>query len=138
LSHKQAAKGQFDSGPLKRVADSAGRELRNRRQAIRAPRNGRFQKPSQFAVTPFRSLVLSARNINHAIMVTEKGGTAQTEIAAGGEALFNGRDRAGTVSVVPADVERCAAYRHADIRCCILWIRPEIARHVGSPNLPAC
>jgi AraC family transcriptional regulator len=80
---------------------------------------------------------LSWKAPNHAIMVTEKGGTARTEIAAGGEAFFNGRDRAGTVSVVPTGVERCAAYRHADIRCCILWISPEIARDVGLPNAPA-
>jgi AraC family transcriptional regulator len=80
---------------------------------------------------------LSWRAPNHAIMTTETGGTTRTEIAAGGEALFSGRDRAGTVSVVPAGVERCAAYQHADIRCCILWIRPEIARDVGLPNPPA-
>lgn len=62
----------------------------------------------------------------HSLLLTERGHTARTRVRAGGQVVYDGGDRAGVLSVVPAGVEREASYRDADIVYAALWFDPAL------------
>lgn len=62
----------------------------------------------------------------HSLLLTERGKTARTRVKAGGRVVYDGGDRAGVLSVVPAGLEREASYRDADIVYAALWFDPAL------------
>jgi len=63
----------------------------------------------------------------HALLLTERGKTGRTRVEAGGRVVYDGGDRAGSLTVVPAGVERIASYRDAEIVYSALWLDPALA-----------
>lgn len=61
----------------------------------------------------------------HVIILTEQGRTSRTRIQAGGSLVYDGEDRPGAVSFVPAGVEREGMYQNADLTYSALWIDPD-------------
>jgi AraC family transcriptional regulator len=74
----------------------------------------------------------------HSLLLTERGRTARTRVSAEGRVVYDGGDRAGVLSVVPAGVEREASYRDAEIVYAALWFDPALeadllgAAHAGA------
>lgn len=62
----------------------------------------------------------------HSLLLTERGKTARTRVRSGGSVVYDGGDRAGVLSVVPAGVEREASYRDAEIVYAALWFDPAL------------
>jgi AraC family transcriptional regulator len=60
----------------------------------------------------------------HLLVLTDTGRTAGTRVQADGRLLFDGPDRPGVFTFVPAGVERTGVYRDADLRYSALWIDP--------------
>lgn len=60
----------------------------------------------------------------HLLVLTDAGRTAGTRIQAEGRLLFDGPDRPGVFTFVPAGAERTGVYRDADLRYSALWIDP--------------
>jgi AraC family transcriptional regulator len=60
------------------------------------------------------------------VLLTEQGGTSQTLVRFGGRLLYDGRDRPGALTFVPASVERQCSYRDADLVYSALWIDPAL------------
>jgi AraC family transcriptional regulator len=58
----------------------------------------------------------------HRVMLTEAGGTSRTRVLIGGRTIYDGADRPGAVSFVPAMFERRTSYWDADLRFSCLWI----------------
>ena len=67
----------------------------------------------------------------HVIILTERGATARTHIRSGTKPIYDGRDRSGAVSFVPAGVERNGYFRDADLVYTALWVDPGL-------DLPGC
>ena len=63
----------------------------------------------------------------HSLLLTERGKTARTRVKVGGRVVYDGGDRAGALSVVPAGLERVASYRDAEIVFATLWFDPALA-----------
>jgi AraC family transcriptional regulator len=63
---------------------------------------------------------------HHLIVLTETGDSAQTLVRAEGRVLYDGRDRPGALTFVPARVERQCSYRGADLSYSALWIDPAL------------
>lgn len=63
----------------------------------------------------------------HSLLLTERGKTARTRVTAEGRVVYDGGDRAGVLSVVPAGVQREASYRNASIVYAALWFDPALA-----------
>jgi AraC family transcriptional regulator len=63
---------------------------------------------------------------HHLVVLTERGCSAQTLVRVGGRVLYDGRDRPGALSFVPAAVERRCSYRDADLVYTALWIDPAL------------
>ena len=75
---------------------------------------------------------------HHLVLLTEQGGTSQTLARFGGRVLYDGRDRPGALTFVPASVERQCSYRGADLVYSALWIDPAIQDKLcAGENLPA-
>jgi AraC family transcriptional regulator len=64
-------------------------------------------------------------------VLTEEGGTSQTSIRSEANASYDGRDRPGVLTFVPAGVERRGFYRDVDLSYSALWIDPGL-------RLPGC
>ncbi|MGK9232580.1 AraC family transcriptional regulator [Inquilinus limosus] len=60
----------------------------------------------------------------HLLVLTDAGRTAGTRVQADGRLLFDGSDRPGVFTFVPAGAERAGVYRDADLRYSALWIDP--------------
>ena len=60
----------------------------------------------------------------HVIILTEQGRTSRTRVQAGDSLVYDGEDRPGAVSFVPAGVEREGMYQNADLTYSALWIDP--------------
>jgi AraC family transcriptional regulator len=63
---------------------------------------------------------------HHVLILTEQGGTGQTAVRAGGTPAFNGRDRPGVLTFVPAEAERQCRYEDADLIYTALWVDPAL------------
>jgi AraC family transcriptional regulator len=68
---------------------------------------------------------------HHLIVLTEGGSTSRTTIQSEARSLYDGRDRPGVLTFVPAGAERQGYYRDVDLSYCALWIDPEL-------ELPGC
>lgn len=62
----------------------------------------------------------------HLIVLTESGTTERTKTICHGELSYDGRDRPGAVTFVPANAERIGSYRRARLSYSALWISPDI------------
>jgi AraC family transcriptional regulator len=63
---------------------------------------------------------------HHLVVLTERGDSAQTLVRAEGRVLYDGRDRPGALTFVPALVERQCSYRAVDLAYSALWIDPAL------------
>jgi AraC family transcriptional regulator len=72
----------------------------------------------------------------HLLVVTDAGRTAGTRIQADGRLLFDGPDRPGVFTFVPAGAERTGVYRDADLSYSALWIDPAWDRAGRLADLP--
>lgn len=63
---------------------------------------------------------------HHLLVLTEQGGTSQTLVRFAGRLSYEGRDRPGALTFVPASVERQCSYRNADLVYSALWIDPSL------------
>lgn len=73
----------------------------------------------------------------HSLLLTEQGKTARTRVKVGGRVVYDGGDRAGALSVVPAGLERVASYRDAQIVFAALWFDPALAGTLLGASAPA-
>ncbi|WP_292707296.1 hypothetical protein [Mesorhizobium sp.] len=64
-------------------------------------------------------------------MLTEEGGTSHTSIRHEARSLYDGMDRPGALTFVPAGAERLGFYRDVNLSYSALWIDPDI-------GLPGC
>ncbi len=74
-----------------------------------------------------REAALTWRAPFHSLLLTERGKTGRTRVKVGGRIVYDGGDRAGALSVVPAELERVASYRDAEISFATLWFDPALA-----------
>lgn len=68
---------------------------------------------------------------HHLIVLTEEGGTSHTSIRHEARSLYDGMDRPGALTFVPAGAERQGFYRDVNLSYSALWIDPNI-------GLPGC
>ncbi|MDI4233522.1 AraC family transcriptional regulator [Bradyrhizobium sp. Arg237L] len=59
---------------------------------------------------------------SHLIVLTHTGKTARTRISCSGELVYDGRDRPGALSFIPAGVERSGSYCEPDLVYSALWL----------------
>ncbi|WEX74866.1 AraC family transcriptional regulator [Sinorhizobium numidicum] len=64
---------------------------------------------------------------HHLVVLTDGGSTSRTSIRTEGKALYEGQDRPGVLTFVPAGAERVGFYRDVDLSYSALWIDPELA-----------
>jgi len=64
----------------------------------------------------------------HALIMTLSGGTDLTGAKISGAPAYEGRDRAGCVTFVPAGTERRGWYRNADMNFVMMRVDPEFTR----------
>lgn len=69
---------------------------------------------------------------HHLIVLTEEGGTSHTSIRSGAKSVYDGMDRPGDLTFVPAGAERLGVYRDVNLSYSALWIAPEFP---GSESL---
>jgi len=62
----------------------------------------------------------------HLIVLTEEGGTSQTQVRVGGSRAYEGRDRPGALSFVPSSADRFCTYRNCELVYTALWIDPAV------------
>ncbi|MBB4273549.1 helix-turn-helix transcriptional regulator [Rhizobium mongolense] len=67
----------------------------------------------------------------HVIVLTERGRTEQTRVSSDSGLVYDGQDRAGAITFVPAEAERYGVYREADLSYSALWIDPKA-------DIPGC
>ncbi|TSD86823.1 helix-turn-helix domain-containing protein [Mycobacterium sp. KBS0706] len=72
----------------------------------------------------------------HLLVLTDAGRTAGTRVQANGRLLFDGPDRPGVFTFVPAGAERTGVYRDADLSYSALWIDPAWDRADRLADLP--
>ena len=78
-----------------------------------------------------------SRRTHHRIVLTESGGTARTQVRLEGRTVYDGQDRSGALTFIPASVERECRYRDADLVFSGIWIDPAIqGRLSGGDALP--
>lgn len=58
-------------------------------------------------------------------MLTEEGGTSRTSIRSEAKSLYDGKDRPGALTFVPAGAERFGFYRNVDLSYSALWVDPD-------------
>lgn len=68
---------------------------------------------------------------HHLVILTEAGHTSQTYIKSDGKDIYDGRDRSGDITFVPAGVERVGVYRDTKLSYSALWLDPNL-------TLPGC
>lgn len=81
-----------------------------------------------------REAELSWTAPQHVVILTERGATAKTHIRSSSTLTYEGRDRPGAISFVPAGVERRGYFRDADLIYTALWIDPSLD-FPGCPRL---
>ncbi|HWV07974.1 AraC family transcriptional regulator [Pseudomonas sp. GD03944] len=81
-----------------------------------------------------REAELSWSAPQHVVILTERGATATTHIRSSSTLTYEGRDRPGALSFVPAGVERSGYFRDADLIYTALWIDPAL-EFPGCPRL---
>nr|WP_245269693.1 AraC family transcriptional regulator [Ensifer sp. WSM1721] len=59
-------------------------------------------------------------------MLTDGGSTSRTSIRTEGKTLYDGQDRPGVLTFVPAGAERVGFYRDVDLSYSALWIDPAL------------
>jgi len=59
---------------------------------------------------------------SHLIVLTHTGKTSRTRVSCSGELVYDGRDRPGALSFIPAGVERSGSYCEADLVYSALWL----------------
>ncbi|MCG5480966.1 MAG: AraC family transcriptional regulator [Ensifer alkalisoli] len=64
---------------------------------------------------------------HHLIVLTDGGSTSRTSIRTDGKTLYDGQDRPGVLTFVPAGAERVGFYRDVDLSYSAVWIDPELA-----------
>lgn len=64
---------------------------------------------------------------HHLIVLTDGGSTSRTSIRIEGKTLYDGQDRPGVLTFVPAGAERVGFYRDVDLSYSALWIDPALA-----------
>jgi AraC family transcriptional regulator len=69
---------------------------------------------------------------SHLIVLTQTGKTARTKVSCSGEFVYDGRDRPGALSFIPAGVERSGSYCEADLVYCALWLDRGYFKHERS------
>jgi AraC family transcriptional regulator len=69
---------------------------------------------------------------SHLIVLTHTGKTARTRVSCSGELAYDGRDRPGVLSFIPAGVERFGSYCEADLVYSALWLDHDRFRHERS------
>ncbi|RON86632.1 AraC family transcriptional regulator [Pseudomonas chlororaphis] len=69
-----------------------------------------------------REAELSWTAPQHVVILTERGATAKTHIRSSSTLNYEGCDRPGSISFVPAGVERQGYFRDADLIYTALWI----------------
>jgi AraC family transcriptional regulator len=79
-----------------------------------------------------------SRATHHRIVLTESGGTSRTHVRLEGRVMYDGRDRPGALTFIPALVERECRYRDAHLVFSGIWIDPAIAGRLagGDALLP--
>jgi AraC family transcriptional regulator len=79
-----------------------------------------------------------SRRTHHRIVLTESGGTAQTQVRLEGRTIYDGQDRPGALTFIPASVERECRYQDADLVFSGIWIDPTIQERLsGCDALPS-
>jgi AraC family transcriptional regulator len=68
------------------------------------------------------------RRREHTLIMTLSGGTDLTGVKISGAPGYEGRDRAGCVTFVPAGTERRGWYRNADMNFVVMLVAPEVTR----------
>lgn len=68
---------------------------------------------------------------SHLVVLTERGRTSTTQIYSESRRVYQGADRPGVLSFVPAGVERSGNFQQADLVYSALWLDPAL-------NLPGC
>jgi AraC family transcriptional regulator len=68
------------------------------------------------------------RRREHTLVMTLSGGTDLTGTKISGSPVYEGRDRGGCVTFVPAQAERRGWYRNADMNFLVLLVDPEFTR----------
>ena len=63
---------------------------------------------------------------HHLILLTEQGRTSRTRVECDGRPIYEGRDRAGVLTFVPALTERRGVYRDANLVYSALWVDPKL------------
>ncbi|MCA1368409.1 helix-turn-helix transcriptional regulator [Bradyrhizobium sp. BRP14] len=63
---------------------------------------------------------------HHLIVLTDGGSTSRTSIRTEGKTLYDGQDRPGVLTFVPAGAERVGFYRDVDLCYSALWIDPAL------------
>lgn len=81
-----------------------------------------------------REAELSWTAPQHVVILTERGATARTHIRSSSTLSYDGCDRPGAISFVPAGVERRGYFRDADLIYTALWIDPALD-FPGCPRL---
>lgn len=69
---------------------------------------------------------------HHLVILTEAGGTEQTLVRFNGRTVFEGRDRPGALTFVPAGTQREGYYRNASLTYSALWI--DTGLHAALPS----
>lgn len=68
----------------------------------------------------------------HSLILTIRGGTALTGSKVGGQLVYEGIDRPGALTFVPADADRTSWYVNADLDYAGLFIHPRLAKEIGA------
>ena len=63
---------------------------------------------------------------HHLIVLTDEGGTSHTSIRSEARSVYDGMDRPGVITFVPAGAERLGFYRDVNLSYTALWIDPEL------------
>lgn len=75
-----------------------------------------------------------SRRTHHRIVLTESGGTTHTLVRLEGKAVYDGQDRPGALTFIPAAVERECRYREANLIFSGIWIDPTIQERLSRGN----
>lgn len=62
----------------------------------------------------------------HLLVLTESGGTSQTQVRVAGSRAYEGRDRPGALTFVPSSADRYCTYRNCELVYTALWIDPSM------------
>ncbi|TCU11142.1 helix-turn-helix domain-containing protein [Rhizobium sullae] len=72
----------------------------------------------------------------HLFILTNYGSTRVTQVRGAGQLAFEGRDKPGALSFVPAGVDRRCSYKSADLNYSALWLKPDLLKEWYLPLPP--